>query len=74
MKRKIIKEELDKESWQYFTVKGHFQSIHLRRKYSQRTIFIKKAQSIMNKKNRDDYEDNISSRQDSDRERYLLVS
>ena len=50
MKRKIIKEELDKESWQYFTVKGHFQSIHLRKKFSIDIKYKNMAKEIVNRK------------------------
>ena len=50
MKRKIIKEELDKESWQYFTVKGHFQSIHLRKKFSVDIKYKNMAKEIVNRK------------------------
>lgn len=50
MKRKIIKEELDKESWQYFTVKGHFQSIHLRKKFNIDIKYKNMANEILNRK------------------------
>ena len=48
MKRKIIKEELCKEAWQYFTIKGHFQSIHLRKKFNIDIKYRKMANEIMN--------------------------
>lgn len=50
MKRKIIKEELSKEAWQYFTVKGHFQSIHLRKKFSIDIKYKNMAKEIINRK------------------------
>jgi hypothetical protein len=50
MKRKIIKEELSKESWQYFTVKGHFQSIHLRKKFNIDIKYKNMASEILNRK------------------------
>ena len=50
MKRKIIKEELSKESWQYFTVKGHFQSIHLRKKFNIDIKYKNMANEILNRK------------------------
>ena len=34
MKRQIIKEELDTEAWKFFIIKGHYRSIHLRKKYN----------------------------------------
>ena len=49
-KRKVIKEELSKESWQYFTVKGHFQSIHLRKKFSVDIKYKNMAKEIINRK------------------------
>lgn len=50
MKRKIIKEELSKEAWQYFTIKGHFQSIHLRRKFNVDMKYKNMANEILNRK------------------------
>ena len=49
-KRKIVKEELDKEAWKYFTVKGHFQSIHLRKKFSVDIKYKNMAKEIINRK------------------------
>lgn len=50
MKRKIIKEELSKDAWQYFTIKGHFQSIHLRMKYNIDIKYKNMANEILNRK------------------------
>ena len=52
-KRKIIKEELDKESWKYFTVKGHFRSIHLRKKFDTDIKYKNMANEILNRKTED---------------------
>ena len=49
-KRKIIKENLDKEAWRYLTVKGHFESIHLRKKFNVNIKYINMANEIANRK------------------------
>lgn len=48
IKRKILKEELSKEAWRYLIVKGHFRSIHLRKKFNNNTIYISMANQIIN--------------------------
>ena len=50
MKRKVIKEILNKEAWQYLTIKGHFESVHLRRKFSINTKYINMANEITNRR------------------------
>lgn len=48
IKRKILKEELSKESWRYLIVKGHFRSIHLRKKFNDNTKYKNMANQIIN--------------------------
>lgn len=48
IKRKILKEELSKEAWCYLIVKGHFRSIHLRKKFNDNAKYKSMANKIIN--------------------------
>ena len=48
IKRQILKEELAKESWRFLVVKGHFRSIHLRRKFNDNSKYISMANKMIN--------------------------
>lgn len=48
IKRKILKEELSKEAWRYLIVKGHFRSIHLRKKFNDNAKYKSMANKIIN--------------------------
>lgn len=50
MKRQIIKEELDEEAWKFFIIKGHYRSIHLRKKYNIDIKYKNMASEILNHK------------------------
>ena len=50
MKRQIIKEELDEEAWKFFVIKGHYRSVHLKKRYNIDMKYKNMANEILNHK------------------------
>lgn len=50
--RRVIKDHMAKEVWQYCYIKGRFRSIHLKRQYEESRKYTKLATKIKSKKNK----------------------